>query len=190
MLQRAFQLNPDSVSTFKEYCHNYAEDGRWIDARQTCRQAVEISPNDAELLNVAGVSAFKLNDTSSAEKLFLQVLQVDPGHAGAYKNLCVIYGQTGRAPEALAYCRRAMQIDGQCVDCLGNMSRAFELQNNLPEAIKNLYLAEKLAPNHGGIHRALARLLFQADQTEEAQRHYQRALQLGINDPELDRMFE
>lgn len=67
---------------------------------------VTIDPEVAKLIR-KGIKAAARNDWEKAERLFLEVLQKDPGQCAIIGNLGVVYERSGRFMEALATYERA-----------------------------------------------------------------------------------
>ena len=67
---------------------------------------VTIDPNVSKLIR-KGIKAAARNDWEKAERLFLEVLQKDPGQCAIIGNLGVVYERAGRFMEALAAYERA-----------------------------------------------------------------------------------
>ncbi len=68
--------------------------------------ALELRPEDADLLNDVGYSYLLQNRHSEAKQLFVKALEVDPGHELATSNLGHLHAKNGRFEEALALFRR------------------------------------------------------------------------------------
>ena len=81
------------------------------------------SLREAESLFIAG-------DSEQAERLFQQILEVEPNHSEALNNMGVLAHQRGQREGAIAYFTRALQSDLHNRDAVQNLSELLAAMNS------------------------------------------------------------
>lgn len=165
-LERALQLNPDSVTTHQLLARAYLIGNRLEAAAQEALQTLQrtANRNDPEAVN-ARVNALltladiarRRNDSAAAEDYYRQVLAVDPQSIAAHIGLGELAGEQGRWGIALGYFETAVALpggdtnataqfwlgesllrSGQLARARAAYQRALELQPIYPEALLGL----------------------------------------------------
>ncbi|MGC8801385.1 MAG: tetratricopeptide repeat protein [Chloroflexus sp.] len=165
-LERALQLNPDSVTTHQLLARAYLIGNRLEAAAQAALQTLQrtANRNDPEAIN-ARVNALltladiarRRNDSAAAEDYYRQVLAVDPQSIAAHIGLGELAGEQGRWGIALGYFETAVALpggdtnataqfwlgesllrSGQLTRARAAYQRALELQPIYPEALLGL----------------------------------------------------
>ena len=96
--QRAVQIDPREPQYWRmlaAFCAVYEYQISEI-GLPAARRALELSPGDAQALDVMGQIYLALGNQSLAENYFQQAIKADPALAEAYLHLGVIYLQTGQ----------------------------------------------------------------------------------------------
>lgn len=73
------------------------------DASETLKELAtnENAPNRSQVLMTHGIALFKIGDDAEAQKMFRQVIEIDPASVDARLNLAVSLARTGETKEAL-----------------------------------------------------------------------------------------
>ncbi len=72
------------------------------------QKALEINPNDKEVLNAIGIiHLLHFEDLEKASEYFKKALKIDPDFSEAYNNLGVAYEKTGKTDEAIESYKKA-----------------------------------------------------------------------------------
>jgi hypothetical protein len=87
----------------------YADEGRWVEAREAYQKAIAADPTDADLYNSLGTVYEVLGQPEEAEHAYLQAVALDPQEAVIYYNLGVMYQAQKRAPEAIRAYEQCIQ---------------------------------------------------------------------------------
>ena len=128
------------------------------DALVPLKNAVALSPGDAEAHNNLGFTLYNLGRLAEAEASCKQALKIKPNFAEAHCNLGLILYALGQLDEAENNCRRALKIQPDLAEahaCLGNIFVQIPLQ--LDEAETNYRKAVKIKPS---FRKAFSNLLF------------------------------
>lgn len=80
-------------------------------AQAICWEGLEIHPDSAPLLLLAGLAAERLRDADGAELFYRRTIEVEPGFAQAHKNLADIAFSRGANEEAMRLYQRAAELE-------------------------------------------------------------------------------
>ena len=115
---------------------------------------------------------------SVAEQIYLQILQVDPGHAVATHRLGLIAQQTGNPTEADRFYRRAIAQNPHYPDVYVDLAGLLRQQGSVEEAIEVYRHALTLDPRSTIAHHNMGDTLTERGDLEEALGCFERALEL------------
>ncbi len=117
-----------------------------------------------------------------AERLYRQVLALNPRHADSLQLLGVVAHQTGRPGLAVELIRQAISINPGAPSCHANLANVFREQGRFDEAIASYRAALDLKPDDIDTHNNLGVALQEAGRLEEAVASYRRVLELEPGD--------
>ncbi len=92
--------------------------------------------HDRQKVFAAGEAALRAGRLDEAERDFRQVLAINPGVAGAYANLGVIYMRRKQWPQALAALQKAEKLAPDIAGIRLNIGLAYFRQNDFARAIR------------------------------------------------------
>ena len=87
-------------------------------------------------------------DYRTAERLYLEVLRLDPDSYDAHLNLGVLYGLADRNPEAAAALERAIEIDPDRADAYALLTIAYIKTGRAETGLRMLEKALEIDPDH------------------------------------------
>jgi protein O-mannosyl-transferase len=127
--------------------------GRWTQAEAALRRAVEISPNDANVLNALGLIAWQHDGhLDEAAAYFSKAIGVhteaDDFNASLHSNLGAVYGQESRFSDAITQFEIAVQITPNDPEYLTNLATAFRAVGRTDDARRALRAALAAAPDY------------------------------------------
>jgi tetratricopeptide (TPR) repeat protein len=102
----------------------------------------------ADGLYERAVAAHQRKEHAQAEKLYRQLIETEPGHAGAHHRLGLLKLQSDDYQAAADLLRRAIELDPTVPDCHVHLGRAYKELGNVSEAIAAYRRALALDPNH------------------------------------------
>lgn len=144
--RQALTSQPEDTDVWVRLAELSAELGRFGDAAQAWRRAVETSCEPVEIQipwRLSWAKAIALaGDRESARELLERILRIDPAHVAARYDLGVVLMQLDRVPQAVAEFERVVAVD----------------------------------PTHGEAHNNLGVLLHSLGDTDRARRHYAASL--------------
>ncbi|MBM81978.1 MAG: hypothetical protein CMJ78_15515 [Planctomycetaceae bacterium] len=121
---------------------------------------------------------------AEARDLYMQVLQLDPDHAGALQLLGGLMLQCGDLPTAIDCLSRAVDIAPHVAPFHENLGVALRTAQRPTEAVDCLLQALALEPRSHSAHSNLGGALCDLGKLEEAVAAYQNAIQLSAKDAE------
>lgn len=128
---------------------------RYEEALADWNRALELKPDDPEILNNRGVTYDDLRRYDKALADYNRALEVRPDYAEALNNRGITYDDLGRYDEALADYNRALELKpdypealnnrglthlrlGRCDEALADLSRALQLKPDDPQSLYNM----------------------------------------------------
>ncbi len=144
-------------------------------------QALELDPNNPNILLNLATANYENGDFDGAETLIRQVLHQNGELVAAHHSLGVVLAKAGRASEARVALTTALELNPdhwQSLDQLTELKAAADLK--LAEAgYRRLIAAE---PDNGSLHRKLAVNLGHQERIPEAIESFHTALNLNADD--------
>lgn len=154
-------------------------DGRIDEAIAHYRQALEITPDDAEVHNNLGAALLRAAEIPEAIAQCERALQLNPDYADAHNNLGNGLLVAGRAKEAIAHFERALQLNPEDAGAQNNLGSALLGTGKIQEALVHGERAVQLNPIDASAHYNLGNALLAAGKTHEAITSYRMSLQLN-----------
>ncbi len=154
--------------------------GRAEEAVECYRKALKIRPGFARAHKNMGLALIKLGKYELAEKKIKTAIKIAPHFARAYSGLGKAYHHQGRTKEAIAACRKAIDI---MPDANGYNSLGIILDKNKrwEEAGIAYNKAIELHPEYEVAHYNLGNIMIRQGNIEEAVKHYKRAISINPN---------
>lgn len=123
-------------------------DGRYAEAVETLREALEAAPDDALICNNLG-SALRANgDASAALEMFARATELDPELAAAWFNLGKTLKTQARPEKALPVLQRALELSPGHVPARIVLGDSLKALGQIDEAAKAFREALKLNPRN------------------------------------------
>lgn len=85
------KANPEDVQALEEAAEAFAQAGMWDKALPHLEKAYAKKPKEPHVLNLLGVTLFRLEKPAEAAKKFEEMLSLDPGNFQAQFNLGAVY---------------------------------------------------------------------------------------------------
>jgi len=131
----------------------------------------------AEVL-AAAVRHHQAGQREEAEKLYREILRIDPEHPDALHLLGAIGNETGDQEMAVEYIRRAIALRPDIAEFHNSLGNALQAQGRLDEAVAAYRQALQLKPEYATAHSNLGTALKAQGRLDEAIASYRRALEL------------
>ena len=134
-------------------------------------------PTIAEALTLA-VQHHRAGALHKAERLYREILQVDPQHVDALHLLGLIAKEVGRHDRACEHIRQAIRLKPDFAEAHSNLALVLHEQGKLEEALASLQHALRLKPDFAEAHNHVGIVLMEQGKLEEAVASLQHALRL------------
>ena len=118
--QRALRISPDNPEVLNNYGWFMCQSGRERDALAQFAKILQnrAYPNQARVLNNAGICSLRLNDLTGAEANFVKAFELDPGSQAINTNLANVYYRRDQLPRAQFHINRALKAENLAADTL------------------------------------------------------------------------
>lgn len=167
LIRRALALRPDRIAW--SVLGSILKAGRRYDeAEFACRQALELSPERAEILQDLALVLAETGRSAEAEALYRRALELEPDFAEAHNNLGALLKQAGRLAEAEAAYRRALELDGDCAQAHNNLGVLYKESDRLADAEAAYRRAIDLKPDYADARWNLGLVLLTQGRYREA----------------------
>ena len=116
-----------------------------------------------------------------AERIWRQIIQLDPNSAVAFSNLCAALFRQNKLDEALIFCQKALALDPKLPETYNNLGIVLRAQKKLTEAEEMFRRALALDDKFVYAYYNLGNVLRDQKKLKEAEEMYRRALDLPDN---------
>jgi len=133
---RAIALAPDLVQAhmaMASFQISYQWD--WASAEATVQRALQLAPDNADVLTVAARLAFCLNRFDEAEAYGLRAIALDPLNAGSYRMLAIALFSAGKFDAAIEQLRHALALAPDAIASRHVLSIILSEQGRFEEAM-------------------------------------------------------
>jgi len=185
---RAYYLEPQNPHVLLNYGIFCIEQGvnRHL-GTQYISQALQLAPNDLDLVYSIAFLKFKHGLNKEALTLFEKVLSQDPKHTDAMVHIGLIHQENGDVKKALNYYRISVETDPRNYQNRNLYGMVLQETGNLADALDQFLFALKEDKKNWSVHMNLATIYRQLNQIEKSD--YHRAFCIKLN-KESSKMFE
>ncbi len=128
------EVVPTAATALGNHALLLQEDGRPREALRAAREAVRLSPDDAELHCFLGVVLHQQLATSEARRALERSLALDPEQVRAHNNLASVLVHEGDVRGGIAHLRRALAIEPDYALGHLNLARLLASEGEMEEA--------------------------------------------------------
>jgi Flp pilus assembly protein TadD/tRNA A-37 threonylcarbamoyl transferase component Bud32 len=183
--QEGLRLAPADDALMRGFARAYSKLGRDEDAEAMYRRAIALRPTYWAHHNSLGVFFYRRGRLDEAKEQFRQVIELRPGSDTGYSNLAAVHILAGEHAEAVPLLRAALNID-PAHNTRNNLGVVYYATDRFEDAAREwqanvdagadtvMYLS-----NLGDAYRQL-------DRPDEARRAYDRAIELGREQLQVD----
>jgi len=151
------------------------------------RVALEPPPANLQALLREAVQHHRAGRRAEAERLYRQILSIDPGQLDAMQLLGVLANEAGRHEEAIGLISAAIDKSPNIASWHSNLGGALLMLNRSTEAIASFERALTLDPNSAAINFNVGNAFAKAKRLEEAVHAYQRAADFAPSNVDIQR---
>lgn len=183
--ENAYRLNPELNSFIPALAELFYKAENYPKAEIYIREALVLTPGDADLQNTHGLVLYKLNKTDDALAAFQNAAQLQPSFAEAHYNLGEVYDRLNRENEATASYKEAMRQNPQLAEPYYGLGVMAYNRERYGESVDFYQKAIELKPDFVEARNNLADAFRQLEKFPEAVAVYKTIVPYTPNDPEL-----
>ena len=147
--------------------------------------ALELNPEDIEMLNCLAVDYTRTSQYDLALEAFEQIEIIAPDFEPGYCNRIITYTEMGNYEMAEHMFYLAQQINETCPLCFYNIGNSFFIQGNFKKAIWCWEKTAALEPSHPQINYHIAQCYWNLGEKEPAWRNFIEELRKNPGDKEV-----
>jgi protein O-GlcNAc transferase len=138
----------DDVSPFIDMALNHQRAGRLDEAEAIYAKILDIRPDHADALHLAGMVAKARGDLETAASRIAKAILLSPETPDFHANIAAIHLAQGHPGPARAHCERALAADPDCTAAHYNLGNALFAQGDAEGAVRHLARARDLDPTN------------------------------------------
>jgi type IV pilus biogenesis/stability protein PilW len=129
---------------------SYLNENKFQMAYVEFQKAIELDPNNKDILNALGIIYLKFDNLQKAKETFLKAVTLDPNFSEAYNNLGGTYGKMGKWAEAVDSFKAALKNPKyrSPENAYGNLGNAYYRMGRIEEALEAYKEALKRSPDY------------------------------------------
>jgi superkiller protein 3 len=167
----------NEVDTLVQAASELYQQGRFDEAIAKCAKAIALNPNDFRPHGLAGLAWFAQFKMKSASTEFAAVIRLQPQRKEFYVLKAKADISIGAADEAIAGCRKALELDPNFADAYATIGEAMEHnEKRQAEAIAAYQSALKIDPNQFAVYDSLGQLFVNAKDEKKAEEIYRQGM--------------
>ncbi|WP_293259368.1 tetratricopeptide repeat protein [Microcoleus sp. PH2017_21_RUC_O_A] len=173
-------VNSLSAEAYIKQAESYYAQGKFDEAINECKRAIEIKPEVAIAYKIAGNATQAMGKVDAAKYWYTEALKIEPNFAEIHANLGSLYAQQKQWQKSIACYHKSIELKPELVSAYRNLAKVF-LQSGQPQAgAEYWYEALTLDINWATAeeHFTLGNTLLEFGQLEKAVSCYRRAIQL------------
>lgn len=159
--------------------------GDWAVAEEHLNKAIELRPDHLNAHNYLGRVLASQQRFDEAIEHLRQALAINPDHVASHHHLGILLKKLNRTDAAIEHYRHALGIKPNYVKLRIDLGVALWRQGKRAEAIDELRRAVTTTPNNAVAQYNLGWMLSQVGSNGEAVGHYDQAIQLEMQTPDL-----
>jgi tetratricopeptide (TPR) repeat protein len=163
----------------------YSRQGRMTEAMVYYARALQINPDDPDVLYDLGNAFAQRGDWDNAISSYRHALQVTPDQADILNNLGFALATKKQFADAIACFEAALKLNPDSASAHNNLAGVWFIQNRFEEAAQHYREALRLKPDDPRVYANLGDVLVRLGQIPAATKCYQAALQLKPGDAKI-----
>jgi tetratricopeptide (TPR) repeat protein len=184
-LNEAISLNPGCSAW--HFNMGLTLDGldRYEEALVCYQHAIELSPDDVEILNCLAVDYTRTTQYDLALSIFERIEKLDPSFEPAYCNRIITYTEMEQYDKAEQMFYLAQELNPDCPICFYNIGNALFTRGLYARAVWCWEKTAKLEPTHPQINYRIAQACWADGQDDKAKEFFLEALRQNPGSPEI-----
>lgn len=159
------QPHPDNA--LLSLADKHRREGRPLQARHSYRQIIDNNPNHDRALALLSEIQSEAGEYEDAERNLLKAIKINPGFAGYYINLGMIYCCTHQWEKAIDINNKALETDNNNILALFNTGFALRGKGDLKKSIYYFQRVTELKPDFVGAYISLCAIYHRLEMTDD-----------------------
>ncbi len=180
MLDAALEIDPENASLYFNKGLAYEAIDCFDDAIEQHQRALEIAPDDLEVLNALALDYTRNGEFDRSLEIFEYIERLDNNYEPCYCNRIITYTELNKHEKAEEMFYLAQQIDPDCPLCFYNIGNSLYSRAAFDRAIWCWEKVRELDANHPQINYRIGQAYWATGNTKMAQRYFEEELR---NDP-------
>ncbi|MGA2915691.1 MAG: tetratricopeptide repeat protein [Sedimentisphaerales bacterium] len=158
---------------------------RFSEAIEEYQMALDLNPNDVEILNCLAVDYTRTGQYDLSLSVFSQIEKIRQDFEPCYCNRIITYTEMGEYDSAEQMFYQAQQINEHCPLCFYNIGNLFFIRGNYKKAVWCWEKTANLEPNHPQINYRIAQGYWNLSNRNMAWRHFIEELKKNPGDKDV-----
>ena len=163
----------------------FHQSGQLQRAEQIYQQVLQISPRNADALNLLGFLAYQVGRCEVAANLIAKAIEVDSKQYIFFINLGLVRQEQGELDKSIEAYHKAIEINPNDSDVYNNLGNTLQEQGELDKSIEAYYKAIEINPNDARIYYNLGAAQKKQGKLDNAIQTYQQAIEINPDDAEI-----
>jgi len=146
------------------------EQGKFDNAIEAYRKAIDLNPNYAVACNNMGVVLQEQGKLDNAIEAYKKALFLNPNYGEVYSNIGLVLKDQGKLDEAIEAYQKALLLKPDYAEAYSNMGNTLLDQGKLDQAIENYKKSIALNPDFAGAHKDLGLTLLNTGKSIDSHR--------------------
>lgn len=174
---KKIELSPHLAQAYYELGAQYIEHGSLSEAKEILLRGEKVAPTNTGIQLILAHVEMRQNNTSSAIQRFLKVLEMEPQNVSPYIYLPGLFIEMKQFNLAEEIINKGEVIVQNYPSFHINKGALKVNQGNYRKAIRSYLKAIEINPRHAAAHLSLAACYVEIEEWENAEKHYQIALE-------------
>jgi tetratricopeptide (TPR) repeat protein len=158
---------------------------RYEEAIACFQHALELSPDDVEILNCLAVDYTRTAQYDLALSIFERIEKIDPTFEPAYCNRIITYTEMEQHEKAEQMFYLAQELNPDCPICFYNIGNSLFTRGQYARAVWCWEKTAELEPTHPQIHYRIAQACWANRQYDKTKEHFLEELRKNPGDAEI-----
>ena len=163
----------------------FHQSGQLQRAEQIYQQVLQISPRNADALNLLGFLAYQVGRCEVAANLIAKAIEVDSKQYIFFINLGLVRQEQGELDKSIEAYHKAIEINPNDSDVYNNLGNTLQEQGELDKSIETYHKAIEINPNDARIYYNLGAAQKKQGKLDNAIQTYQQAIEINPDDAEI-----
>ncbi len=185
LFQHALAVTQNNIIACNKLGSFYSRQGRMTEAMDYYVRALQINPDDPDVLYDLGNAFAQRGDWDNAISSYRHALQVTPDQADILNNLGFALATKKQFADAIVCFEAALKLNPDYADAHNNLATVLFMEQRFEEAARHYREALRITPNNPQFYSNLGDALVRLGQVAEAVKCYQEALRLKPSDERI-----